>query len=66
MNWFMGGLNFQIEHHLFPMMPRHNLPVIKPRVVSAVTSFSAAEMTREVEWGGAGVRCAWGRCAALF
>jgi len=32
MNWFMGGLNFQIEHHLFPMMPRHNLPVIKPRV----------------------------------
>eukprot|EP00210_Caulerpa_lentillifera_P004216 g4021.t1 len=24
-NFFMGGLNFQIEHHLFPTMPRHNL-----------------------------------------
>ncbi|EEQ98027.1 Delta-5/delta-6 fatty acid desaturase, putative [Perkinsus marinus ATCC 50983] len=26
--WFYltGGLNMQIEHHLFPTMPRHNLP----------------------------------------
>mmetsp|Transcript_43983 Transcript_43983/g.71559 ORF Transcript_43983/g.71559 Transcript_43983/m.71559 type:complete len:449 (+) Transcript_43983:188-1534(+) len=23
-NWFTGGLNYQIEHHLFPTMPRHN------------------------------------------
>ncbi|XP_052508166.1 fatty acid desaturase 2-like protein FADS2B [Budorcas taxicolor] len=22
--WFTGHLNFQIEHHLFPTMPRHN------------------------------------------
>lgn len=25
MDWFHGGLQFQIEHHLFPRMPRHNL-----------------------------------------
>ena len=24
-DWFHGGLQFQIEHHLFPRMPRHNL-----------------------------------------
>ncbi|XP_013413397.1 sphingolipid 10-desaturase isoform X2 [Lingula anatina] len=24
MDWFHGGLNFHIEHHLFPLMPRHN------------------------------------------
>jgi fatty acid desaturase len=24
-DWFCGGLNYQIEHHLFPSMPRHNL-----------------------------------------
>ena len=24
-DWFTGGLNMQIEHHLFPTMPRHNL-----------------------------------------
>jgi len=31
-DWFCGGLNFQIEHHLFPTMPRHNYPVVHPRV----------------------------------
>jgi fatty acid desaturase len=24
-NAFMGGLNYQVEHHLFPSMPRPNL-----------------------------------------
>jgi fatty acid desaturase len=24
-DWFFGGLQFQIEHHLFPRVPRHNL-----------------------------------------
>uniref|UniRef100_A0A914MK60 Fatty acid desaturase domain-containing protein n=1 Tax=Meloidogyne incognita TaxID=6306 RepID=A0A914MK60_MELIC len=25
LDWLWGGLNYQIEHHLFPTMPRHNL-----------------------------------------
>lgn len=24
-DWICGGLNFQIEHHMFPTLPRHNL-----------------------------------------
>lgn len=28
----LGGLNYQIEHHLFPSMPRHNLPAAQPIV----------------------------------
>jgi fatty acid desaturase len=28
----MGGLNYQIEHHLFPSMPRPNLPLAQPIV----------------------------------
>jgi fatty acid desaturase len=24
-SWYVGGLNFQIEHHLFPNMPRPHL-----------------------------------------
>jgi fatty acid desaturase len=24
-DWLWGGLNYQIEHHLFPTMPRPNL-----------------------------------------
>lgn len=33
-DWFTGHLNFQIEHHLFPTMPRHNLYKIQPLVMS--------------------------------
>ncbi|KAL4216979.1 hypothetical protein ACF0H5_023436 [Mactra antiquata] len=33
-DWFTGHLNFQIEHHLFPTMPRHNLYKIAPLVQS--------------------------------
>lgn len=32
--WFTGGLNYQIEHHLFPMLPRHNFHKIQPLVES--------------------------------
>jgi len=32
MNWFAGGLNLQIEHHLFPTMPRDRLLEVKPIV----------------------------------
>jgi len=29
---FMGGLNYQVEHHLFPSMPRPNLRRVQPIV----------------------------------
>ncbi|XP_006822674.1 acyl-CoA 6-desaturase-like [Saccoglossus kowalevskii] len=29
-DWFTGHLNFQIEHHLYPTMPRHNYHKIAP------------------------------------
>ncbi|KAL2621888.1 hypothetical protein R1flu_002093 [Riccia fluitans] len=31
-DWFSGGLNWQIEHHLFPTLPRHSLGKIAPHV----------------------------------
>ncbi|MEQ2277976.1 Delta(12)-fatty-acid desaturase, partial [Xenotaenia resolanae] len=31
-DWFSGHLNFQIEHHLFPRMPRHNYQLVAPQV----------------------------------
>lgn len=27
-NWFTGGLNYQVEHHIFPTVPRHHLPAV--------------------------------------
>jgi len=31
-DWFTGHLNYQIEHHLFPTMPRHSYAAINPRI----------------------------------
>jgi len=53
--WFCGGLHFQVEHHLFPCMPRHNLGQAHELVVSFCkewnVSFHEADLvdgTREV------------------
>jgi len=32
MDWFHGGLQFQLEHHLFPRVPRWNLRKLMPLV----------------------------------
>ncbi|KAJ3197362.1 hypothetical protein HK101_004238 [Irineochytrium annulatum] len=31
-DWFTGGLNFQIEHHMFPTIPRHQFYRVQPLV----------------------------------
>ncbi|CAL0312245.1 unnamed protein product [Lupinus luteus] len=33
MDWFFGGLQFQLEHHLFPRLPRAQLRKISPLVI---------------------------------
>jgi fatty acid desaturase len=32
--WFFGGLQYQVDHHLFPMLPRHNLKKVNKLVAS--------------------------------
>lgn len=32
MTWFSGALNYQIEHHLFPQLPRHSFHKVQPLV----------------------------------
>lgn len=31
-DWFCGGLQYQVDHHLFPMIPRHNLGKVNKQV----------------------------------
>lgn len=33
-DWFCGGLQYQVDHHLFPMLPRHNLAQVHVLVES--------------------------------
>lgn len=39
LTWFMGGLNFQIEHHLFPRLCHMHLPAIAPIVKATCEEF---------------------------
>ncbi|KAI9502610.1 fatty acid desaturase-domain-containing protein [Coemansia spiralis] len=32
LDWFHGGLQFQVEHHIFPRLPRHKLVAVQPMV----------------------------------
>lgn len=32
LNFIHGGVNFEVEHHLFPRLPRHNLYQVQPSV----------------------------------
>ena len=49
----MGGLNYQIEHHLFPSMPRPNLKLVQPivRAYCAEHDVSYAEVTMFASYG---------------
>mmetsp|Transcript_43025 Transcript_43025/g.101171 ORF Transcript_43025/g.101171 Transcript_43025/m.101171 type:complete len:478 (-) Transcript_43025:253-1686(-) len=31
-DWFYGGLQWQVVHHIFPRVPRHNLPIVKEQL----------------------------------
>jgi linoleoyl-CoA desaturase len=41
-NWYTGGLNYQIEHHLFPRMCHINYPKIAPVVKQACREFGVS------------------------
>jgi fatty acid desaturase len=30
--WLWGGMNYQLEHHLFPTMPRYRYPALVPKI----------------------------------
>jgi fatty acid desaturase len=50
-NWFTGGLNYQIEHHLFPSMPRHNFSKIQPAVESLCKKYGVRYHTTGIIGG---------------
>ena len=39
LTWYLGGLNFQIEHHLFPRISHLHYPAIAPMVKSVCEAF---------------------------
>ncbi|KAF0720399.1 Aste57867_329 [Aphanomyces stellatus] len=39
-DWFCGGLNYQVDHHLFPLVPRHNLAALNQLVKSLCKQYA--------------------------
>ncbi len=46
--FFMGGLQYQIEHHLFPAAPRPNLPAIQQLVYKYCARYAIPYVQRDV------------------
>jgi linoleoyl-CoA desaturase len=42
LSWFLGGLNFQVEHHQFPRICHVHYPMIAPIVATACKEFGIA------------------------
>jgi len=52
LSWFIGGLNFQIEHHLFPRICHVHYSVIAPLVEETCRDFGLRYLTHETFLAG--------------
>jgi linoleoyl-CoA desaturase len=52
LSWFLGGLNFQIEHHLFPRICHVNYPAMSKVVEETCKEFGVKYMAHESFWAG--------------
>jgi linoleoyl-CoA desaturase len=49
-SWYVGGLNFQVEHHLFPRISHIHYPEISEIVKSTAEEFNVPYLENETFW----------------
>ena len=59
LSWFIGGLNFQIEHHLFPRVCHVHYPALAPLVEETCREFGLPYMAHETFRAGVGSHFRW-------
>jgi linoleoyl-CoA desaturase len=52
LTWVLGGLNYHLEHHLFPMICHTHYPMISPIVEKTCKEFNVAYRSHESFWQG--------------
>ena len=57
--WLLGGLNFQIEHHLFPRICHVNYPAISKLVEQTCQDFGVRYSEHESFWSGVASHFRW-------
>ena len=63
--WLLGGLNFQIEHHLFPRVCHVNYPAISKLVEATCREFGVRYMEHESFRAGLASHFRWLRRLGL-
>jgi len=58
-DFFLGGLNYQIEHHLFPSMPRPHLKLAQPIIADYCASI-------DLPYRASGVISSYAQCLAYL
>ncbi|MBW4562275.1 MAG: acyl-CoA desaturase [Mojavia pulchra JT2-VF2] len=61
MTWFVGGLNYQIEHHLFPNICHVNYPAISRVVEETCQEFGVKYKKHKSIWAGISSHFHWMR-----
>lgn len=59
MCWLLGGLNFQVEHHLFPRICHIHYPAISPLVEETCREFGVKYKEHESFWAGVKSHFRW-------
>jgi len=57
--WLLGGLNFQIEHHLLPRICHVNYPAIAPLVEKTCREYDVAYNEHATFWSGLASHFRW-------
>jgi len=57
--WLLGGLNFQIEHHLFPMICHVHYPAICRIVEQTCKDFGVKYAEHPTFWSGVASHYRW-------
>ena len=57
--WLLGGLNFQIEHHLFPRICHVNYPALSKLVEETCREFGVVYMEHKSFWAGVAAHFRW-------
>jgi len=50
LSWYLGGLNFQVEHHLFPRISHLHYPAIAPIVKSVCAESGIRHVSHDTIW----------------
>jgi len=59
LTWFLGGLNFQIEHHLFPKICHLHYPALAPIVEATCAEFGVRYRAYPTAFGALKAHAAW-------